>query len=704
MENRDDNFEVSKEKSINRFYFGAIGFLLFAAVLAARFFWIQLIDGNYYRSVGKKQYDERLVLKSNRGIIYDRNGVPLVTNQINYSIGIDPYMVGGDASIIANKFARVFGKSNTYYLSKIRQKTSFVWLERGISEEKKNQLGYLNYPAIVEVREPSRLYRYNEKAGQLLGFTNIDNKGISGIELQYDSFIKGKDGWMMMQRDGLGQRVPTADYPRQDPINGKNIYLTLDILIQSIVDEELKKGVEEAGGSGGMAVMMIPQTGEIVALSSYPDFDPNLSNKLKIEDSRIKAITDAFEPGSTFKLVTAAAALETGVRKPTDKVNAEHGRFKVLDRVVVDHEPLGTVTFRDGVVFSSNIVMAKTSKLIGEERFYHYARNFGFGMETGVDLPGEIKGELRQPLEWSGVSLPWMSFGYEMLVTPLQVLNAYSTVANNGTLVRPHVLKEIVDSNGKILESTKDQPIRSFLKSETIDTLKSIFEEVVDRGTAKSARVNGLSIAGKTGTAQKNISGKYEKKYMASFVGFFPVAQPVLSGIVIIDSPAKGFYGGAVSAPIFGRVAQRVMASSQVGSNHIYTKTQQPDSVKNKKIIPNLKGLSVDAAMVVLEDQGIEYRLDDKNGKYVLDTEPTFGNRIAIDSKLKIQTKQTSLSSKTMVPNVKGMSLRKGINEFQALGYQVKVLGSGLIKSQQILNGKNKTILLIAENNKVSLN
>lgn len=704
MDNQEPIDQSFKNDSVNRFYFIAIGFFVLTGVLVLRMFWIQVIAGGQYRELGRQQYEERLVLKANRGIIYDRNGVALVTNQTNYSVGIDPYMVGKDAQKIAKQFARVFGKSTGHYLNKIQEKSNFVWLERGIPEEKRKQLGDLTHPALVEVKEPSRLYRYNEKAGQLIGFTNVDNKGISGLELQYDSNIRGKDGWMMMQRDGLGRRIPTADYARLDPINGKNVTLTLDIITQSIVDEELKKGVEETGGIGGMAIFMIPQTGEIVAMSNYPDFNPNQADKLSAEDSRIKAITDVLEPGSTFKLVTAAAALETGVRKSTDKIFAENGRFRILDRVVVDHEPEGTITFAEGIIRSSNIVMAKTSKLIGEDRFYRYARNFGFGMETGIDLPGEIKGELKQPIDWSGVSLPWMSFGYEMLVTPLQMLNAYASVANNGVLMRPYVVKEIRDPNNEIIDSFEPQKIRDVIEQMTVDTLKMMFQGVVDKGTAKAARVDGLTIAGKTGTAQKNMAGQYAKKYMASFVGFFPVDRPILAGIVIIDSPSKGLYGGTVSAPVFGRVAQRVMGSSKTVENQYFANATIADTMKGMKIIPNIKGMSLEAAEIMLKDLKIEFDVDNDNGSYVIDVQPSVGSKIPEFSEVKIFTSSMKINpslAKSDLPNVKGLSLRQAVNELQSKGYSVKVVGSGKVKSLQLTDTKSMKVLLVAEGGSV---
>jgi len=690
MEGLEPGSFEKRQSGVNRIYVVAIGFFLFFLVIIGRMFYIQVIQGGKYQAVARQQYEERLILKANRGIVYDRRGIPLVTNQVQYSYGVDPNMTKPeDAPVLARRFSKVFGKSYSGYLSKIRTKKNFLWLERGVSLEQKKQLALENFNSIVELKEPTRLYRYNEKAGQVLGFTNIDNKGISGIEMAYDSWIRGKDGYTIMQRDGRGQLIPAADYARQDPMNGKNVSTTLDIVIQSIVDEELAKGVKDAGGSAGIAVFMIPQTGEIVAMSNYPGFDPNNPGDVKVENTRIRAITDVFEPGSTFKLVTAAGAYEYGVRKSSDKVNGERGKWLYKGEKVIDHEPLGTVTFEQGIVQSSNVVMAKTGLLIGEENFYKTARNFGYGMETGIDLAGEIPGTLHQPMTWSGISLAWLSFGYEVLVTPLQVLNSYAAIANRGQLMRPFIVKTIYDDAGKIVFENKPTVIRQVITTATVDTLIPILTKVVNFGTAKAAKIPNLQIAGKTGTAQKAISGKYEKNYMASFVGFFPANSPQLAGVVIIDSPAKGFYGGAVSAPVFGRIAQRLMSNAIL--ERPAEERSSTDSLYGQKLLPDFKNLSAEATKAWLEDEEIDYDFVNDETGYVIDMSPAAGTPVTKETEVILSTAKIAGKKEPLKPeDLKGMSLRQAVNMVQSYGYKAKIIGTGTVIKAELTNSEKK--------------
>jgi len=694
MDHTDPGFPEKQKSGIARTFIVYAGFFIFFLIIIGRMFYIQVIQGGKYQEAARQQYEERLILKANRGIIYDRRGIPLVTNQIQYSYGIDPYMTRAEeAPVLARKFSKIFGKSYSGYLEKIRTRKNFVWLERGVTPEQKKQLSLESYHSIVELKEPTRLYRYNEKAGQVLGFTNIDNKGISGIELSYDSWIRGRDGYTIMQRDGRGQLIPAADYARQDPQNGKNVSTTLDIVIQSIVDEELAKGVKETGGSAGIAVFVIPQTGEIVAMSNFPGLDPNHPEKADVENTRIRAITDVLEPGSTFKLVTAAGAFEYGLRNSRDKINGERGTWLYKGEKVIDHEPLGTVTFEEGVVQSSNVVMAKTGLLIGEENFYKLARNFGFGMETGIDIAGEIPGTLKQPNTWSGITLAWMAFGYEVLVTPIQMMNAYAAVANRGQLMKPFVVKSVFDETGKVAFENKPTLIRQVVTTATIDTLIPILVKVVTKGTAKAARIENLQIAGKTGTAKKVISGKYEKTYMASFVGFFPAERPQLAGIVIIDSPEKGFYGGAVSAPVFGRIAQRLM------SNSILERPAEAglsaDSLFSRVVLPDMRSWSTAAARAWLEDFGIEPDFVNEESGFIVQTEPAAGTRLVPDLEVKLVTAaQVKTTGGLSLADLKGKSLRQAVNILQSQGFQVKIQGSGQVVKAELSKTNSKTVIL----------
>lgn len=690
-----------KKQTLSRFYVLAIACLLFIGILLIRLFYIQVIQGSKYSELANKQYNDRMVIKANRGVIYDRNMIPVVTNQLQYSYGVDPFLTSSeDAVEISKQFSKVFGKSYSSYLGKIRTKTNFVWLERAVSEEKKQQLKLSKFKSVVELKEPTRLNRFNDRAGQLLGFTNIDNKGISGIELKYDSYIRGKDGYQHLQRDGVGRIYADPNRAGKMPESGHHVVLTLDIKIQGIVDEELQRGVQEAGGKGGVAIFMIPSTGEIVAMSHAPGFNPNQPGPDAIENSRIRSITDVFEPGSTFKLVTVAAAFEQGIRTSNEKINAENGQWPYKDRKVIDHEKLGTITFAESVIHSSNVVMAKTGLMMGDKVFYSMARNFGFGMETGIDLPGEIRGELKQPVNWSGITLAWMSFGYEMLVTPLQLLNSYAAFANNGKLMRPYVVKEIIDEKGKKVYGNEVMEIRQVMKPSTVDSLKKLFVQVVEVGTGKSAKISGVSIAGKTGTAQKIIAGQYQKQYMASFVGFFPAENPQLVGVVIIDSPLKGYYGGAVSAPIFGRVAQRVLGATNMVNDGLFYSHFLPDSIKNSRVIPDVRNYSVTSAITLLNELGFETNLIG-DGDFVESIHPSVGSLINTNEIIGIKTRQAKKSdTELIVKELRGKSLRMALNQLQSHGYSVSIVGSGEVSKVDVNEAQKRATIF--GNNKSS--
>ena len=363
---------------------------------------------------------------------------------------------------------------------------------------------------IVVINEPKRLYHYDELAGALLGFTNIDNKGISGIEFQYDNDLKGFNGSVVMQRDGLGRVRPSADYPRREPINGKDIFLTIDVKYQAIVDEELRHGVEINKADGGCAVMVNPKTGEVLAMSVYPCINPNNVNSFNITDARNRIVSDVFEPGSVFKVVTAAAAFENNLVTPGSRFNAEHGKMKVSlggnkFRFISDSHEFDYLTFQEAIEVSSNIVLAKVGKLLGGEKLYRKARDFGFGMITGIDLPGEVRGVLKKPIDhdWSGTTTQTMSYGYEIGATPLQIVCTYAVIANKGVLMKPFVVAHIEDGNGEMIAEQKPQAIRRVVSQKTLDQLLPAFEGVVERGTGKEVQINEVRIAGKTGTSRK---------------------------------------------------------------------------------------------------------------------------------------------------------------------------------------------------------
>ena len=481
-----------------------VGLLLFFVVVALRLVQIQVIDAAKYREKAERQYESRVDLPALRGKIVDRNQRQLVTNMMFVSFAADPKIIGDRASELAERFAQVFDKPKSQYLEKINLETRrFVYLERRVSPQYEKRINAASFEGLVVKDEPRRLYPYDHVAGQLLGFTDVDNKGLSGIELQLDTLLRGRNGYVIMQRDAIGRRRPSVDYPRIEPINGNTAELTIDIEYQAIAEEELRKGVERNKAESGLAIMLDPATGEVLAMANYPSINPGDPASAGPAAARNRVVTDMFEPGSTFKLVTAAAALERHLVQPDQKFNAEQGEYvvrlpngKVRNKITDTHK-YNVLTFREAIEFSSNIVMAKVSDIVGAEALYTTARNFGFGTECGIELPGEIRGELKKPTQWSGTTLNAMAYGYEVGVTPLQIATAYAAVANGGVLMKPFIVRQIVSPEGEVLHVTRPEVVRRVVSQATAHTLTQFLRGVVERGTGTLAAMKGIPLAGK---------------------------------------------------------------------------------------------------------------------------------------------------------------------------------------------------------------
>ncbi len=593
-------------------------------VVGGRLAQIQIVDSQKYRKIAQRQYQSKIILPAERGLLYDCNGGVIASNSTLISFAADPQIAAEDAKAIANKFSKYFGKPRNYYLEKLQSDLRFVWLERQVDAKYLQNINPKKDTGIVVRYEPKRLYFHDHIAGQLVGTTNIDNQGLAGIEQEFDNQLQGVDGYVIFQRDGLGRARPSVDYPRVEPVHGHNIYLTIDMKIQSFAEKELKKGVEQNKAERGLVVILHPKTGEVLALAQYPNVDPNNFGKYQLQDQRLRAVTDLFEPGSIFKIVTASAALESGLVSPEKLFYAENGTYIVhvtptKTRPIVDTHKEKWITFKESMEKSSNIVMAKVSDIIGSERFYKTARDFGFGIPTNIDYPGEVKGVLKKPMEWSATTLNTMAFGYEVGATPIQIAAAYAAIANDGILMRPYIFKKETDASGRIVKESQPQQIRRVVSSKTVRTLIDLFEGVVERGTGTPAKIPGVRIAGKTGTSKKFIEGHYEGgNYIASFVGFFPSDNPEIVCLVMLDNPrGSSYYGGTTSAPVFRAIAEQIINTTEfVAPQRKFAadtmKINEP--VKENAgmilspagVIPDVRGRSVRQAVSILKDRKLQ--------------------------------------------------------------------------------------------------
>jgi cell division protein FtsI/penicillin-binding protein 2 len=669
-----------------------IGLLAFFVLVVAKLVQIQVFESSKYKEIAKRQYEVKVPLLAMRGNIYDRNGKILVSNSMTVSYAADPKIVGKDATKIAERFAQVFGEPKRQgYLSKLSKKDSrFVWLERQANPQTAARINTEEFDGLIQTNEPKRVYHYDHVAGQTLGFTDIDNNGLSGIELEFDKQLKGQNGYIIMQRDGLGRKRPTVDYPRVEPVNGNNLVLTLDLDYQSIAEEELRKGIERNSATSGLVVMLEPRTGEVLAMASSPSIDPNYYQRANIAAAKNRVITDMFEPGSVFKLVTISAALENELIRPDQRFYAEKGKYKPRGRPspITDVHEYGTISFRDAVELSSNIVMAKASDIIGAERLYVTARNFGFGIATGLELPGEVSGQLKKPVQWSRTTLNTMAYGYEVGVTPLQIAAAYAAVANGGMLMKPFVLKQILNEHNEVTSETNAQTIRKVISKSTADTIRSFLCGVVERGTATSAKSATVLIAGKTGTSRKIIEGRYSTtSYTASFAGLFPAEDPQVVCLVMLDNPkALGYYGGVASAPIVKNIAEKVIATSNSFARH----TNAGEPGKELLATPDVRTLEVESATNTLEALGFDVEATGE-GTVVLRQSPAPGTKIARGASIRLATAgvaTTVAGGYTIVPELKGLTLRRALNRLTIARLDVRIDGSGIVAVQSVTAGE----------------
>lgn len=656
---------------------------------------IQVVESSHYQEMARRQTITRVPVPALRGIIMDRLGRTLIANSTLVSYGADPRIVGDSAVPVARKFAEVFQRPRKEYLDRLRkEETRFVWLERRVDPHYRQWIPPGRFNGVIVMDEPRRVYHYDHVAGQVLGFTDIDNRGVSGLELELDSLLRGRDGLVVMQRDALNRRRPSVDFPRIEPVHGNSVVLTIDMEYQAIAEQELEKGVTANSAESGIAVMLDPGTGEVLAMANFPPIDPSHPESVSPAAARNRVLTDMVEPGSVFKVVTAAAALEGHLVSPGRKFDAEQGEYKVylpngrLRNVITDMHRYGTITFREGMELSSNIVMAKVSDIIGAEALFTMARRFGFGTETGIALPGEVRGELKSPSHWSGTTLNTMAYGYEVAVTPLQIAAAYAAVANHGVLMKPFVVKQIIDDEGAVIRETGPERIRQVISRATADTLTAFFRGVVERGTGQLAKVHGLDVAGKTGTARKYVDGRYVPgSYIASFVGYFPASDPAVVCLVMLDLPGTPTYsGGLVSAPIFKAIATKVYTTSL----RFAPKPGMVLAGIPQRVVPDVRTMNMEAATTLLAARGFE-PITQGDGPLVVKQSPAGETKAPRGSTVILEAGAASQGAPkgyVVVPDVRGLPMRRAVNRLALQQLDAIINGTGVVVSQSPAAGE----------------
>lgn len=652
-------------------------------LLVVRLFDVQVLDRKNLKEKALKQFKSQITLPSERGSIVDRNYKILAMNVPSVDVIANPSEIQ-NPDIVASQLVKLFGKSRAYFKKKLGEDGSFVYIARQQSPEIKVKIDALNVNGLECQAILVRKYPKERAGCQVVGFTGIDNSGLSGIELAMEPRLRGTPGKAVLQKTATSLEFVRAEYPVIPPKNGMDVVLTVDYRYQRIAEAELRRTILETDADSGMVVVMDPRNGEILSMAGEPSFDPNRAGQFHASAWRLRAVTDQYEPGSTFKVVLMSALLNENLHTPEDTVFCENGVWEIYGEKIRDDHSYGWLSLRDVIVKSSNIGMAKLAKETDSAIFYDYAHAFGFGTKPGTELIGETQGTLRHPKDWSGMTPLAMAFGHEIAASPLQMCNMYATIANGGVLYQPQIFKEI-RNNGGVTKTYPSRSIRRVLKNSTADTLKTFLRQAVKRGTGKKAEIEGFELCGKTGTAKIVLSGGrgYGNIYNSSFGGFFPKDDPQIAMFVMVNNPKRLYYGGDVAAPCFKRIAQQIVDLDGINIDSASNNPLVGDvSLADNQgpIVPNLKGYSVSSAKKIAAEFGINVIASRGKGIVVSQSIPKGSE--AKEVELIAQAREIVNNADKVIPNVKGLPIRNALNVLQSLGINASIKGQGRVVSQ----------------------
>ena len=569
--------------------------LCIAVVLVGRLFFLQIIDKSDLQAKNLSQVQVDRKLQSPRGTIYDRNGRPLAMSVVTKSLYADPKMIKQSPSEVAELIAPYVTMSKEDIVKSLQEDTAFVWIDRMMEPEKSKAVAQLiedkNLEGLNFVEESKRYYPNGNLAAQVLGFVGTDDKGLDGLEMVLDDELKGGIQKELVATDRKGNAIFGSVLSKYLPDKGKSVTLTIDASIQFIAERALDKAMEDTGAKHASVIVMDPKTGEILAMANRPTYDPNHYSQGSEEDFKNIAVTNLYEPGSTFKPIIASAALAAGKWK-LDTVYNDKGAFAANGHIIRnwDGEGYGPVRLLDILKYSLNTGMAEIGTLTGADILSKYVRDYGFGSETGIELPGEGEGILYNPDDMSKLDVATMSIGQGIAVTPLQMVRAFGALANGGAMMKPHIIKSYSNSQGDVTSTTETSVVGQPVPAETVKTIVDILEKEVSEGGGTKAMVEGYHFAGKTGTAQKldtKHGGYLDGQYIASFIGFGPVEDPKFVVLVVIDDPQKGsYYGSQIVAPVFKDIVSQLVRYYQISP---YVKESTPVAVKAANTLPEPK-------------------------------------------------------------------------------------------------------------------
>jgi cell division protein FtsI (penicillin-binding protein 3) len=607
-------------------------FLVLFIALISRAFQLQVLSGQKLKTLAQRQHTTVLQLPPERGVIYDRNGEKLAVSIMADSVFADPSKIA-DPVRAAGQVAGILNLDSQSVFKKISAPKNFCWLARKISPEQATSVENADIEGIFLVKEPKRFYPNGELAAHLVGFVGTDASGLEGLESKYDESLKGKPEKLALARDAKGKklflRVEKSETKKDENVN---LVLTIDNRIQYLVETHLKEAVLSKGAKGGLAIVMDPKTGEILAMANEMGFNPNNIEGLTPEKWRNRAITDYFDPGSTFKPFLVAGALEEKIIKESDKFFCENGNYKVANRVIheANKKRHGVLSVPDILKYSSNIGAAKIAQKMGKEKFHDYIERFGFGVKTGIDLPGESAGLVRPVKNWVPVDTAMIGFGQGVSVTAIQLIAAVSAIANNGVLMKPYVVRGFADKDNRLIKLYTPTVVRKVISPDVAKRLTNMLTEVVGApdGTGKNARIVNVAVAGKTGTSQKFdfTRGVYSsEKVRTSFMGFFPADNPQVAILVILDEPQRDKWGGVAAAPVFKNIGEQILNcfKTNIRETPVFEKdtnkvqlvsAQQTLIPQNaagddESTMPDFSGLTIREAMKKAKAESIELKI-----------------------------------------------------------------------------------------------
>jgi len=661
-------------------------------VLVLRLGWLQLVEGDRLRAEALDIRTRDVPVEAKRGAILDRNGNELVVSvSVDSAYAFPPQIA--EKREAADKIAGALGMDKEDVYKKLTQNVGFVWLKRRIDHESAQKLKALKINGVELVEESRRFYRQENLAAHLLGFAGDDNQGLIGLESVYDKDLRGLPGRIVTEKDAVGRSIPEAVHKYIPPVPGNNLVLTIDQTIQFFVERELDKITESYHPKLAVIIVMNPKTGEILAMGNRPTFNPGDWQRFpqSVWDHN-PSVCYNYEPGSTFKIITAASALEEGVVKLGDTFY-DPGFIKVADRTIRcwydgGH---GSQTFEEVCQNSCNPGFITIGLRLGKDKFYKYINAFGLDQKTGISLPGEEVGIQIPHNEATDLNIATMSIGQSIAVTPIQLVCAASAVANGGVLLKPLLVKAIIDPDGKVLKEFKTEPVRQVISKNTAQTLMNLLTNVVQKGTGRNAFVEGYGAAGKTGTAQVVERGGYvEGKYVASFMGFAPADDPQIAALVMVAEPSGGnYFGSQVAAPAFKAVALDTLRYLKVPERPEIEKPKSPfmfEEPKSKIVVPNVVNYPVENAQGVLKNAGFVVQTRGYGG-IVANQVPKGGVEVLNGATVILELKEIDSSTEVAVPDLRGLTIKEAGSLLEKLGLGFSPEGTGVAVGQQVAPG-----------------